>query len=893
MTTRAARAGRPAVSAGAPILAAKIIAPGVPDWAVPRPRITKLIAQGRRWCPLTVITAPAGAGKTMALALWAAAEPGPVAWVSLDEFGNRPGIFWAYVAAALRRSGVAVPASSPAGRGRDAGRVLVLGLAAALAAQDPPLTLVLDDLHLLTDPLVRYELDYVLRNAGAGLRLVVSARMDPLPLHRYRLAGQLTEIRASDLAFTSAEAGQLLARHGVALAADSIESLTRRTEGWAAGLRLAAVSMRTHPDPDQFITELITRDSALTGYLVAEVLNPQPLTVRDVLLNTSILEQVSDEAARELTGNKQAAGILTAVARANGFVQRSGSERYRYHPLFAEVLRLKLNGEHPDRVALLHRRAAQWYDRNGQLADAVRHAAQAGDWPLAASMVIDGLAISKVIEPQGSRSLADAFRSMPHREAWNGPQPYLLCAAVALSVGAPETSAIALDAAEGMLGRLPAGQEAESRLAAALIRLAASRRAGDLVAAVAAADRAQVLLSMISPAKLARHPDIKARVLSGRGAVELWSGHLDQAARTLESAVAATALGAEDERAGCLGHLALVEAMRGRMGHAATAAAQAAAAFETGGPRPPVPHPIPAALVALAWVHLEHYELSEARSRLKEADAALNGTQDKLIGAVAWLVAAGSSLAEGRAAVAAQIIRRVRSGWSVPAWLDQRLSQVESRAYTASGNIQAALSVAGGASSGTSLEAALTLARAWTAAGDGENATRALAPALATLGEAPDRVRLDAWLVDARLHYDRGDAARGRRSLASALRLAEGEQLRLPFALERSWIGPALRRDPELASAHRGLLAPALGHDQLPAPQGAPEQAAVRVVEPLTARERDVLRHVAGMLSTAEIASEMYLSINTVKTHLKNIYRKLAAASRGQAVRRARQLELI
>ena len=168
-----------------------------------------------------------------------------------------------------------------------------------------------------------------------------------------------------------------------------------------------------------------------------------------------------------------------------------------------------------------------------------------------------------------------------------------------------------------------------------------------------------------------------------------------------------------------------------------------------------------------------------------------------------------------------------------------------------------------------------------------------LAPALAALGQAPDRVRLDAWLVDARLHYDRGDHARGRRSLASALRLAEGEQLRLPFALERSWIGPALRRDPELANAHRGLLAPALGHDQLPAPQGAPEQATILVVEPLTAREREVLRHVSSLLSTAEVASEMYVSVNTVKTHLRNIYRKLAATSRRQAVRRARQLELI
>jgi len=168
-----------------------------------------------------------------------------------------------------------------------------------------------------------------------------------------------------------------------------------------------------------------------------------------------------------------------------------------------------------------------------------------------------------------------------------------------------------------------------------------------------------------------------------------------------------------------------------------------------------------------------------------------------------------------------------------------------------------------------------------------------LAPALATLDGAPDRVRLNAWLVDARLHYDRGDHARGRRSLASALWLAEREQLRMPFAVERSWISPALRRDPELARAHRGPLAPILGHDQLPAPQGAPEQATILVVEPLTAREREVLRHVSSLLSTAEVASEMHISIHTVKTHLKHICRKLAATRRGQAVRRARQLELI
>jgi len=890
----AGRARRPAVTADVPVLAAKITVPGVPDWVVPRPRITKLIAQGRRWCPLTVVTAPAGAGKTMALALWAAAEPGTVAWVGVDEFDNRPPVFWAYVVAALRRSGVAVPTALPAAQGREAGHTFLLALAAALAAQDPPVTLILDDLHLLTEPKVLDGLDYVLRNAGPGLRLVASARMDPLPLHRYRLAGQLAEIGAGDLTFTVTEAGLLLARHGHTLTAGSLERLTRRTEGWAAGLRLAAISMGTVPDPDQFVKELITDDSALTGYLVEEVLDTQPPAVRDVLLSTSILEQVSGEVASELTGNEQAGRILPALAHANAFVQPIGSGWYRYHTLFAEVLRLKLRHEYPDRLAVLHRAAARWYERNGELTDAVRHAAQAGDWPLAASIVIDGLAISEIIEPRGAPSLADEFAGLPYGQVWTGPEPHLVSAAVALSAGRPASSTSALDAADGILARLPADQQAASRLAATLIRLAASRRTGDFMAASVAAEAAEALVSRVPGDKLTRHPDVRARVLSGRGAVELWSGHLDEAARTFESGVAAaTAPGGEDERAGCLGHLALAEALRGRLCRAATAAAQAAPAPAAGKQRPPVPRLSPAALVALAWVHLEHNELREAHRRLKQADAALGVTPDKLIRALAGLAAAYGALAGPRAAAAAQIIATARSGWPVPAWLDQRLSLVESRAYVAAGDIRAAVAAAGRAGRDNSPEAAVALAHAWAAAGHAQNATRAFTPVLAADSGAPEPVRLQAWLVDAQLGYHHGDRARGRGSLACALRLAEPEQLRLPFVIERDWIRPVLRRDPELARAHRCLLAPSPRDDQLPAPRGAPDQAPILAAEPLTEREQEVLRHLSGLLSSAEVASEMHISVNTLKTHVKHIYRKLATTRRGDAVRRARQLELI
>ncbi len=800
-----------------PILTAKLTAPGVPDWAVPRRRITELIARGTRWCPLTVLTGPAGTGKTMALALWAAAEPGPVTWLSLDEFDNRPQVFWSYVAAALRQSGVAVP-SPPAVRGRPGDDLFLLRLTAALAVQDRPVMLVLDDLHLLTDPGVLKGLDFLLRNAGAGLRLVVASRMDPLlPVHRYRVAGQLAEIRASDLAFGIDEAGLLLARHGCTLTADMVESLTQRTEGWAAGLRFAAISLGAHPDPGRFVTELAAENSALTSYLVDEVLNAQPPEVQDVLLCTSILEQFSTDAAASLTGNERAAGIVPALAHANVFVQPMESGWYRYHTLFAEVLRLKLQREYPGRVAELHGRAARWYAQNGLLTDAVRHAAQAGDWPLAAEMVIDQMAIGQIVEPRPGWCLAGEFVSMPSGQAWTGPEPHLVLAAVALSAGQPERCAVALDTADSILERLPPDQEATSRLAAAVIRLTAALRAGDPLAAASAASDAELMLSKIPGGTLARHPDLSRRVLSGRRAVELWSSDLDEAARALEAEAAAAAAGGKEyERADCAAYLALVEALRGRLHRAAGLAHQAVRAADE--QRPPGRNPDPAALVALAWVHLQRNEPPEMRSCLRQADAALAVCPDKLIGAMGYLVTAGAALADGHAEESAHIITRVRSGWPIPAWLDQQLNLAESRACAAAGDTQAALAAAERAGGGTSLAAAVTFAHATAAAGDRESARHALAALVAADSGAPDQVRLQAWLMDAQLSYANGDIARSRTSLAPALRLAEREQLRLPFVAERSWLRPLLRHDPELAAAHRRLLTPPLGHEQLPLP---------------------------------------------------------------------------
>ncbi len=214
-------------------------------------------------------------------------------------------------------------------------------------------------------------------------------------------------------------------------------------------------------------------------------------------------------------------------------------------------------------------------------------------------------------------------------------------------------------------------------------------------------------------------------------------------------------------------------------------------------------------------------------------------------------------------------------------------------AHSALGRARVALAAAGRAGRDDSPEVAITLAHVWAAAGNGDNARRALAPVLAHHDGVPERVRLQAWLVDAQISYHGGDDARGRRSLASALRVAQRGQLRLPFALERSWIEPVLQRDDQLADIHQRLLGPALRDDRLPISPGAPEKATIPECEPLTEREREVLRRCTGLASRAEVASEMYISVNTLKTHLKSIYRKLDTTRRSEAVRRARQLELI
>jgi LuxR family transcriptional regulator, maltose regulon positive regulatory protein len=877
------------------VLASKLTVPHLPGWMVARPRLDQRIGQGAGG-PLTVVTGLPGAGKTMALASWAAASmmPRRVAWVTLDEYDNRPGCLWTYVVQALLQAGAAVPGTVRTLLQEGAsGRAFLPPLASALAALEPPVILVLDDLHLLTAPELSAELAYVLKYARPGLRLVAAARIDPrLPLHRYRLAGELTEIRAADLAFTVPEADRLMAQHGLTLPAGAVNLITERVGGWAAGLRLAALSLDGHPDPGLFIKNLAAEDSPLTSYLVDEVLDAQPPAQRELMLRTSILDRVSADLAWELTGDDQAGGTLAALARSGAFIQPLGHGWYRYHPLLAEVLRLKLRLESPDRTPGLHRQAASWYQRKGLLGKAVAHAAAIDDWHLAARIVVDELAVGELLKPRGSSPVADALQriSAPREQPDGADQPasLLVAAALELGDGGDQAAGRLLAAAEELLDRFPAVREIPSRLAAAMLRLAAARRSGDLGAARTAAAQAETLFEQLPPSLRSCRPEAQGHVLSGRGAVEFWSGDLGAAAVAFAGAAAAVPEGS-DERAACDGHLALIEALRGRLSRAAELA--------TSGINPPaearVRPPAPAAAVTLALVHLERGEMDVWRSQLKQAQAALRAHPDRLIGAVACLVAARGALAQAHEAAATQLIQHARDGWAPPRWLDHLLTVAEAQASTATGDTQAALDAARRAEAGSDLDAAVARARAFLAAGNLHAARQALpVGADAPSGEADDQ--LEAYLTDALISFRGHDPGRGRRSLERALRLGEPERRCLPFVMNRAWIQPALRCCPDLARAYRRLLQPgSAGSGEIPAHPANTSHPDPVIVERLSGREREVLCFASSMLSTEEIAGAMYVSVNTVKTHFKSIFRKLGVARRGEAVRRAKKLGLI
>ena len=531
-----------------------------------------------------------------------------------------------------------------------------------------------------------------------------------------------------------------MVQHDVRLAPPMLV-FTETGEGWAAGLRMAAMSMACLPDPEQFVKNLSAEDSAVAGYLVEEVLNVQPAHVRELLLYSSVLELVNADIASALFDRAEVAGMLReALARENSFVQPVGEGWYRFHSMFRDVLRLKLRRERPDIVASLHRKAARWYQQHGMLAEAVRSAAHIGDWTLAAAIMVDELAIVQLMGPDHGDLPAEGFHVVPEGDV--SPQFLLAVSAVALSESGDQAAEAPLRSADDILGRLPEDHDALSRFAACTLWTSIAFRRGSLDVLDDVTATAERLLDQIPQAVLARHQHAVAQVLSGRGAVELWSGNPSaaadlfcRAAGLLEDVIQGLGPGRlelqarRNELAACRGYLALTEALRGRLNAAEEIASSGTAVVGDRRAR----QPDPASALALAFVRLERGDLSSSRARLKVADAALDAHPDRLASAVGSLVAARGSLAEGRTRTVLDTIKRARSGRSLPPLLDQVLALTELQAHAASGDGQAALEVARRVGSQSALDARVAVSRAWLAAGDAAAARRTLAAALENL----------------------------------------------------------------------------------------------------------------------------------------------------------------
>jgi LuxR family maltose regulon positive regulatory protein len=379
---------------GSRLLASKLAAPAPRAGLIPRGSLQSLLEIGLQG-KLCLVDAPAGFGKTTLLAQWqAVAGGGRVAWVSLDEGDNDPTRFWVYVVEALRSVEPGVGTSALATLGRqsaDLYRAVLPGLLNELGRVGPPLFLVLDDYHLISNPTCHQTLTFFLDHLPGGVHVALSGRTDPpLPLARMRARGELSEIRVAELQFSDEEALALLnGAMGLQLATDDVERLAERTEGWAAGLVLAGLSLRGRENPSDFIADFHGDNRHVADYLAADVLAHQPAEITTFLLRTSILERLCGPLCDAVLGAQGSAGLLVELERSNLFLVPLDQRRewYRYHHLFAELLRLELASREPALLATLHQRAAAWHRQAGNLDEAIGHASAAGEYTQAAALI--------------------------------------------------------------------------------------------------------------------------------------------------------------------------------------------------------------------------------------------------------------------------------------------------------------------------------------------------------------------------------------------------------------------------------------------------------------------------------------------------------------------------
>jgi LuxR family maltose regulon positive regulatory protein len=901
------------------LLAAKLHVPPLRRPPVARRRLIGRLHRGTG-PRLTLVSAPAGFGKTTLLAEWAALTPKgehTVAWVSLDEGDGAPASFWAYVVSALDAvaPGVGLRALALLGETRPQPvEVIVATLLNDLGAFGRVVELVIDDYHTVDGPEIQPGMTYLVDHMPAQLRLVIATRADPaLPLARLRASGELVEIRAADLRFTSAEATEYLhGAMGLDLAAQDIATLEGRTEGWIAALQLAALSMQGRDDVAGFIASFAGDDRYIVDYLAEEVLQRQPERVRSFLLQTSILGRLTGSLADAVTGEDGGKATLEALDRGNLFLVPLDDRRqwYRYHHLFADVLRARLLDERPADVARLHQRAADWFEAHGQRSEAIRHALAAGGFERAADLI--ELAIPETSRARRESTLrgwletlpADLVRMRPVlsnayagsflvRGETDGIEEHLrdaerwLDAVASAPNGMRPPGMVVVD--EGAFRELPAG--------VAIHRAGQASLLGDTAGAMAHARRALALV---------RDDGYQARGAAGAllGISSWANGDLASAERSCTEAMADLArAGYHSDALGLAIKLSDIHEARGRLGDAFSVFQRGLQASVAHG-SPPI-RGTADMLVGMSIVCRERDDLDAARTHLRESRELAESSALPQHPYRWRLAMALIRWSEGDLDSALELLGEAERLYDGDYSPDVRpVAAFRARVWVAQGRLSEAVAWARGRGLAVTDELPYvrefehaTLARLLLAQAVRERSEGAMAGVLgflARLLEAAERGAragsvLDILVIQGLAHHAAGDPRAAIDVLERAIGLAEPEGYVRIFLDEGPPMAALLER---AASGSRGstyarrLLARAIPprHHQL---------GAQPLVEPLSERELDVLRLLESDLTGPAIAGELVVSLATVRTHTRNIYAKLGVNSRRAAVRRASEVGLL
>jgi LuxR family maltose regulon positive regulatory protein len=890
-------ARRIAVAADGPeFLADKLRIPQLSLAILRRGRVIDLIEQAAAH-RVTVVSGPAGAGKTVACGSWASAASASrrVAWLTLDADDRDPARFWAYLQAALARAGIVPPDAVRVPQDAAAGG-LPLHVVEAAQRLAEPVTLVLDDVHELADGPVLAGLDLLIRHAPPALRLILSGRCPPrLQLARLRVSGDLADVSSSDLACTPEEAGAYFAMLGLEVDAFARDELLRRTEGWMAGLRLAAMRARSQVRESGRITDIAGDEPLVTDYLWDEVLGRQPPEIRLFMLRTSVAGQLSGDLADALTGEPGGARTLERLSRENSFVEALGNDHagYRYHPLLRDVLAAERAREIPHEVPILLRRAARWHAAHDQAIDALRSAAEAADWDYAAHLLAE--AGTAALVRSGPIALEQVLALFPAERRADDAAVAAALAAARLWAGDPDGAGHHLEAALRALGRCtqPARRVIEPWLAALRVMRAASRAAADpglLAKGWTMAEQGQatagtqpehralgLLWFALGTARLRRWEILEARYALNHACRQLTAGGLG------ELCVRAR------------GWQALAEAWHGDLTAAEKALSEPA---DAGLARDQGSSCL--AVLAAAQVSLARDDLAGVRKLLNDADEYVAGRNqlpgEPQLSVAAGLIRIGTALADGDATGARALGLRLRDT-SAPGdpELDWVLTMLDCEIALRAGDTERARATMAAEADGphhARAQSLLMLGKLRLSEGDFKGALEAVGPVLdGTAEEVTLQVKLAGLLVAAVADRRMGLTGTAAELLEQALALAEPDDACRVFLDVGQPVRSAITVLVPPTSRCAGFAGRILERfdTQLSHAEGAQEQAEVL----LTDSELAVLRFLPSHLTNQEIAEALFLSINTVKTHLRSAYRKLGVASRRAAIARARRLDLL